>query len=125
MKSRKPAKSNGKTDTPKVKEVYGARIEKQNGSISAASLRAKNLKDRHKNEQPKPPRNYDHGNTVYVHVKGIPFTNGLVVGHEWGGDYRPLGNPNEWVYWIRDVSKPRGSEMFAVKESQISDRISL
>ncbi len=69
-------------------------------------------------------RIYDLGNTVFIANSHIPFTNALIVGYNWGLQERKYRR-QVWVYWVRDVSKEMGSEMFQVAEDEITDRISV
>jgi hypothetical protein len=108
-------KSNG---NPGITEVYGAKIEKP------PVQEIKGVKKKSAPETPKPPKKYDHGNTVYVNVKGIPFTNGIVIGSEWGGSHRQILR-DVWCYWIQGSHESYGSQSCLIPEDKISGRISL
>ncbi len=121
---KKLVKSNGSPNTHK--EVYGAKVQLPAPvSISAASIRSKTLSNRPSKEIKKPGRRYDVGNCVYITLGKLPFTNGRIVGYEWGGDNKDIMK-DEWVYYVVDIGKPDGSmQTFMIAESQITDRISL
>jgi hypothetical protein len=69
---------------------------------------------------------YEHGHTVYINKKGIPFTNAIIAGSEWGGDnLRLCGNRPVWFYWIKDIRHTTGGNWYLVAEDQIADRISV
>lgn len=113
--------------TSEVKEVYGAQIAPEKESPSASRIRSTNLKERHKPEARRPPRKYEIGHIIYLAVEGIPFTNGLIVGYEWGPNCRnrkPKAGDG-WAYYVREAESEEGTETYIIGESKISDRISV
>jgi hypothetical protein len=71
----------------------------------------------------KHPRKYEIGHLVYVAIKGLPFTQARIVGHEWGENHRDF-RCEQWLYYIRENGTDEGSQQVLVREDQISDRIS-
>lgn len=67
---------------------------------------------------------YEVGFVVYVMKDGLPFTNGKIIGYEWGGDYK-TSPKNEWLYWIQDYQLGQGSQAFPVFQSEVHGRISV
>lgn len=113
--------------TPKLKTDVGTLSLTTAIHLSAAALRRKNLQWRHQ-EKAKGPRKYDLGNMVYIAKKEVPYTNAIIVGYEWGGDYKPpdrSAGPKEWLYYIVEAGSLEGAEYILIPESQIHGRISL